>query len=139
MTDQRQSHATQGRRRRRKSPASIPSTQQLLLSRLLDHMNATDGPSDAEEEEEDAKRQRSAPTTPRSTSSIFRTNTMRLCASFKWNPRKRKGLRREIIQTFRMLKKPSSEKLTLVRKLIYRHLGLGKSMRIRQCHATRVC
>ena len=33
-------------------------------------MNAADGPSDAEEEEKDAKRQRSAPTTPRSTSSI---------------------------------------------------------------------
>ena len=34
-------------------------------------MNAADGPSDNEEEEKDAKRQRSAPTTPRSTSSIL--------------------------------------------------------------------
>ena len=33
-------------------------------------MNAADGPSDDEEEEKDAKRQRAAPTTPRSTSSI---------------------------------------------------------------------
>ena len=40
------------------------------MPRLLDHMNAADGPSDDEEEEKDAKRQRSAPTAPRSTSSI---------------------------------------------------------------------
>ena len=38
------------------------------LPRLLDHMNAADGPSD-DEEEKDAKRQRSEPTTPISTSS----------------------------------------------------------------------
>ena len=67
----RDNSPTQGRRRRRKSPASIPSTQQLPLPRLLDHMNAADGPSEVEEEEKDAKRQRSAPTTPRSTSSIL--------------------------------------------------------------------
>ena len=64
-------HPTQGRRRRHKSPASISSTQQLPLPRLLDHMNAADGPSDVEEAEKDVKRPRSAPTTPRSTSSIF--------------------------------------------------------------------
>ena len=40
----------------------------LPLPRLLDHMGAEDGPSEAEEEEKDAKRQRSAFTTPRSTS-----------------------------------------------------------------------
>ena len=34
-------------------------------------MNAADGPSEAEEEEKDAKRQRSGPTTPRATSSTF--------------------------------------------------------------------
>ena len=70
MTDQNQSHPTQGRRRRHKSPAHLATGQQLPLPRLLDHMNAADEPSDDEEEEKDAKRQRSAPTTPRSTSSI---------------------------------------------------------------------
>ena len=40
----------------------------LPLPKLLDHMGAEDGPSEAEEEEKDAKRQRSASTTPRSTS-----------------------------------------------------------------------
>ena len=42
--------------------------QHLPLLRLLDHRDAADGPSEAEEEEKDAKRQRSASTTPRSTS-----------------------------------------------------------------------
>ena len=68
MTDQNQSHPTQGRSRRYKSPASFPAAQRMPLPRLLDHMDAADGPSD-EEEEKDGKRQRSAPTTPRSTSS----------------------------------------------------------------------
>ena len=40
----------------------------LPLPRLLDHMGAEDGPSEPEEEEKEAKRQRSASTTPRSTS-----------------------------------------------------------------------
>ena len=67
MTDQNQSHPTQGRRRRHKSPASLPAAQHMPLPRLLDHVDAADGPSD-EEEEKDAKCQRSEPTTPRSTS-----------------------------------------------------------------------
>ena len=68
MTDQNQDHPTQGRRRRHKSPACLPDAHRVPLPRLLDHMNAADGPSD-DEEEKDAKRQRSEPTTPRSTSS----------------------------------------------------------------------
>ena len=69
MTGQKQSHPTQGRRRRHQSPSNLSTAQQVQLPRLLDHVNAADGPSDDEEEEKDAKRQRSAPTTPRSTSS----------------------------------------------------------------------
>ena len=45
----------------------IPPMHDLSLPRLLDHMGAEDGPSDAEEVKE-AKRYRSASTTPRSTS-----------------------------------------------------------------------
>ena len=51
MTDQNQSHPTQARRRRCKSPANLSTAQQLPLPRLLDHVNAADGPSDDEEEE----------------------------------------------------------------------------------------
>ena len=65
MTEQ-QNHPTSGRRRRRKSPAIIPPMRDLPLPNLLDHMGAEDGPSCSEEEKE-AKRQRSASTTPRST------------------------------------------------------------------------
>ena len=68
MTDQNKSHPTHGRRRRHKSPASLPSDQRMALPRLVDYLDTADGPSD-EEEEKDAKRQRSEPTTPRSTSS----------------------------------------------------------------------
>ena len=58
-------HPTSGRRRRHKSPASIPPVHDLPLPRLLDHTGAEDGPSCSEDE--NAKRQRSASTTPRST------------------------------------------------------------------------
>ena len=68
MPDQHHNHPAAGRRRRRKSPASIPSMDDLPLPKLLDHMGAEDGPSDAKEEEKEAKRYRSASTTPRSTS-----------------------------------------------------------------------
>ena len=57
MTDQ-VDHPTAGRRRH-KSPASVPSMNDLTLPRLLDHVGAEDGPS-CSEEEKDAKRQRSA-------------------------------------------------------------------------------
>ena len=61
MSEQQSDHLTAGRRRRHKSPASIPSMHGLPLPKLLDHMGAEDGPSCSE-----AKRQRSASTTPRS-------------------------------------------------------------------------
>ena len=40
----------------------------MALPRLVDYLDTADGPSD-KDEEKDAKRQRSEPTTPRSTSS----------------------------------------------------------------------
>ena len=46
----------------------MPSMHDLPLPRLLGHMGAEDGPSEAEEEEKEVKRQRSASTTPRSMS-----------------------------------------------------------------------
>ena len=68
MTDQDMSHPTQGRRRRHKSLSSLPAAPPMALPRLVDYLDTADGPSD-EEGEKDAKRQKSEPTTARSTSS----------------------------------------------------------------------
>ena len=50
MTDQDQSHPAQGRRRRHRGPASLPSAQPMALPRLVDYLDTADGPSDEEEE-----------------------------------------------------------------------------------------
>ena len=68
MTEPEKVHPTQGRRCRHKSPSSLSSAQLMPVPRLADHMDTIDAPSD-EEGEKDAKRQRSEPTTPISTSS----------------------------------------------------------------------
>ena len=65
MTDQ-QNHQVAGRIRRHQSPAAVSQVHDLPLPFLLDHMGADgEGPS-CSEEEKDAKRLRSASTTPRS-------------------------------------------------------------------------
>ena len=61
-------HPTQGRRRRHKSPSNAPVAPLLPVPRLADHLDTNDGPSD-EEGGKEAKRQKSEPTTPISTSS----------------------------------------------------------------------
>ena len=68
MTDHNVDHPTMGRRRRYKSPSSLPSMVALPLPRLADHLDTEIGPSD-EEVGKEAKRQKSEPTTPISTSS----------------------------------------------------------------------
>ena len=68
MTEQDVNHPTQGRRRRHKNPANVSSAPSMPVPRLADHLDTFDGPSD-EEGEKDAKRQRSEPATPISTSS----------------------------------------------------------------------
>ena len=65
VTEHDQGHPTAGRRRRHKSPAAVPVVHDLPLPRLLDHMGAEDGPSEAEEGKE-VNRYRSASDTPRS-------------------------------------------------------------------------
>ena len=65
MTEPDTEHPTSGRRRRYKSPPVLHDTVALPVPRLADHKN---GPSD-EEGQKEAKRQRSEPTTPISTSS----------------------------------------------------------------------
>ena len=68
MTEPNAEHPTSGRRRRYKSPPALHDTVALPVPRLADHMDIENGPSD-EEGEKEAKRQRSEPTTPISTSS----------------------------------------------------------------------
>ena len=68
MTDQNTGHPTLGRRGRHKSPSSVQSAPLLPVPRLADYLNTDVGPSD-EEGGKEAKRQKSEPTTPISTSS----------------------------------------------------------------------
>ena len=68
MTEQNAEHPTSGRRRRYKTPPVLHDTSALPVPRLADHLDTENGPSE-EEGEKEAKRQRSEPTTPISTSS----------------------------------------------------------------------
>ena len=68
MTESNAEHPTAGRRRRHKSLPALHATVALPVPRLADHLDTENGPSD-EEGEKEAKRQRSEPTTPISTSS----------------------------------------------------------------------
>ena len=69
MTESNIEHPTAGRRRRHKSPPpALHATVALPVPRLANHLDTENGPSD-EEGEREAKRQRSEPTAPISTSS----------------------------------------------------------------------
>ena len=70
MTDQNMEHPTSGRRRRHrhKSPPSAQYLSALPVPRLADHLDTEHGLSD-EEGGKEAKRQKSEPTTPVSSSS----------------------------------------------------------------------
>ena len=68
MTESQIDHPTAGRRRRYKSPSALHDNSALSMPRLADHIDTENGPSD-EEGEKEAKRQRSEPTAPVSTSS----------------------------------------------------------------------
>ena len=86
-------HPTQGRRRRHKSPSSIPAAPLLPVPRLADHLDTNDGPSD-EEGEKDAKRQRSEPTTPISASSRTPNEYDEVMGITQVDPREAEGLKR---------------------------------------------
>ena len=68
VTEASMEHPTAGRRRRHKSPAILLAHIAIPVPRLEDHRDTENGPSD-EDGEKEAKRQRSEPTTPISTSS----------------------------------------------------------------------
>ena len=68
MAEASMEHPTAGRRRRHKSPPVLRAQLAIPVPRLEDQIDTENGPSD-EDGEKDAKRQRSEPTTPISTSS----------------------------------------------------------------------
>ena len=68
MTEPDTKHPTAGRRRRYKSPPVSHDAVALPVPRLADHLDTENGPSE-EDGEKEAKRQRSEPITPISTSS----------------------------------------------------------------------
>ena len=68
MTEKNMEHPTLGSRRRHKSFSAVQSVPLLPVPRLADHLDTGIGPSD-EEGGKEAKRQKSEPTTPISTSS----------------------------------------------------------------------
>ena len=69
MADSRELHPTAGRRRREKGPPSMLSTAPGALPRLEGVNDTESEHSDDSAGEKEAKRQRSEPTTPVSTSS----------------------------------------------------------------------
>ena len=69
MADSRELHPTAGRRRRDKGPPSVPACAQVQLPRLERASDTASEHSDDSAGEKEAKRQRSEPTTPVSTSS----------------------------------------------------------------------
>ena len=75
------------------------------LPRFLDHMGAEDGPSDAEEEGKEVKRQRSASTTPRSTSGTLPHDCDMVMGIAPVEPQESERLEERIIQTFKTRKK----------------------------------
>ena len=69
MAESRDLHPTAGRRRRDKGPPSLPASAQVQLPRLERANDTASEHSDDSAGEKEAKRQRSEPTTPVSTSS----------------------------------------------------------------------
>ena len=74
MAESRDLHPTAGRRRRDKGPPSAHASAQIQLPRLERASDTASEHSDSAKKKE-AKRQRSEPTTPVSTSSITRVGT----------------------------------------------------------------
>ena len=110
MTEQEMDHPTQGRRRRHKSPSSLPAAPLLPVPRLADHLDMNDGPSD-EEGEEDAKRQRYEPTTPISTSSRPPNEYDEVMGITQVDPREAEGLKRGLNRNSKMLKKEHQRRI----------------------------
>ena len=99
--------------------------------RLLDHMGAEDGPSDAEAEEKEAKCHRSPSTTPRSTSGTLPHDYDMEMGMAPVEPQESVRLEEEIIQTSKMVMirlHTARNHRTYLRIQSQNLLGLGNSM-----------
>ena len=124
---QQPDHPTAGRRRRHKSPASVPPIHDLLLPRLLDHMGAEDGPSCSEEEKVQSDnilplRHLDLRWVP------FHMNMIESWELPQWVPTSRRGLEKEVT---RKQKIPMTRRLTTEKMMI----GLLEG-EVDQCDAT---
>ena len=95
MTESHVDHPTAGRRRRRKNPSTLHVISALPVPRLADHVDTENGPSD-EEGEKEAKRQRSEPTTPISTSSRLPYEYDQLMGITQVDSRETEGIEKEV-------------------------------------------
>ena len=94
-------------------------------------MGAEDGPSEAEEEEKEAKRQRSASTTPRSTPGTLPHEYDMVMGIAPVEPQGSERFEEGNDQTFRMLKRrlhttENNQRYTVIQS--QKPLGLGNSM-----------
>ena len=133
MTEPDTDHPTAGRRRRYKSQPALHDTVALPVPRLADHLDTENGPSDKHGEKE-AKRQRTEPTTPISTSSRLPYEYDEVMGITQVNPREadsvEEGLDLEYHDASENPSIPESPKL--VPKHDFSHGGCGSSS-LREC------
>ena len=133
MTEPDTEHPTAGRRRRYKSPPALHDTVALPVPRLADHLDTENGPSE-EDGEKEAKRQRSEPTTPISTSSRFPYEYDEVMGITQVNPREADSVEEGLdLEYHDASENPSvPEPPNLVLKPDFSHGGCGSSS-LREC------
>ena len=133
MTEAIAEHPTSGRRRRYKSPPVLHDAFALPVPRLADHIHTENGPSD-EEGEKEAKRQRSEPTTPISTSNRLPHEYDEVMGITQVDPREADSVEEELdLEYHDASENPSvPEPPDLVPKPDFSHGGCGSSS-LREC------
>ena len=134
MTEQNAEHPTSGRRRRRyKSPPVLHDAAALPVPRLADHIDTENGPSD-EEGEKEAKRQRSEPTTPISTSSRLPYEYDEVMGITQVDPREAERFEEGFDLEYRDASEnpPVLEPFDSMHKPVFSHGGCGSSS-LREC------
>ena len=133
MTESNVEHPTAGRRRRHKSPPVLHATVALPVPRLADHLETENGPSD-EEGEKEAKRQRSEPTTPISTSSRLPYEYDEVVGITQVDPRETEGFDEGLdLEYHDATEDPSVlEPVEPMQKSVLSHGGCGSSS-LREC------
>ena len=133
MSEPDTEHPTAGRRRRYKSPPVSHDAVALPVPRLADHLDTENGPSD-EDGEKEAKRQRSEPTTPISTSSRLPYEYDEVMGITQVNPREADSVEEGLdLECHDASENPSvPESPSLVPKPDFSHGGCGSSS-LREC------